>query len=303
MKEFLLKIAMLLIPPIKRLVIERNKLIVDRGMFPSGHFYSPTPSVEDIRKRHSEIFALNLDLVGLDFDLPSQTKLLGELLPFYCDLPFQEQRTEGLRYFYENTAYSYSDAIFLYCMLRHLKPARYVEVGSGYSSALALDTDEHFLNRSTDFTFIEPYPKLLESLMSPEDSRHRIIATPVQDVPLEVFTSLERNDILFIDSTHVSKTGSDVNYLYLEVLPRLKPGVLIHVHDVFVGFEYPEDWVYGGMYWNEQYLLRALLIGSTKFKIRLMNTYLEEIQEDWFLENMPLCLRNRGGSIWLQVAD
>jgi hypothetical protein len=98
----------------------------------------------------------------------------------------------------------------------------------------------------------------------------------------------------------VSKTGSDVNYLLLEVLPRLKTGVWIHFHDLFYPFEYPQDWVFGGRSWNEGYALRAFLQFNTSFRIEFMNTFLEHFHEARFAQRMPLCLRNPGGSLWLR---
>ena len=116
---------------------------------------------------------------------------------------------------------------------------------------------------------------------------------------LSVFDALSANDILFVDSTHVSKTGSDVNHLFFEILPRLASGVLVHLHDIFFPFEYPQDWVLGGRSWNEIYMLRAFLQYNNAFRIVFMNTFLEHFHESRFADRMPLCLKNRGGSIWL----
>jgi hypothetical protein len=118
----------------------------------------------------------------------------------------------------------------------------------------------------------------------------------------ELFDQLNENDILFIDSTHVSKTNSDVNKILFEILPRLKRGVLIHFHDIFYPFEYPKEWVlqWNGFGWNEDYILKAFLMYNNQFKIVMFNTFLEHFHKEWFKENMPLCLENEGGSIWLQ---
>jgi hypothetical protein len=117
---------------------------------------------------------------------------------------------------------------------------------------------------------------------------------------LDVFESLEKNDILFIDSTHVSRVDSDVNRALFEILPRLKSGVFVHFHDVFFPFEYPRQWVFEGRAWNELYMLRAFLQYNKGFNVVLMNTFMEHFHESFFRENMPLCLKNRGGSIWLE---
>ena len=116
---------------------------------------------------------------------------------------------------------------------------------------------------------------------------------------MDKFEALEEV-ILFVDSTHVAKVGSDVNHLFSEVLPILKPGVLVHIHDIFYPFEYPKSWIYEGRNWSEVYLLRAFLQFNECFKIVLFNTFLEHFHRDFFLRNMPLCLKNEGGSIWLK---
>ncbi|NJR65857.1 MAG: class I SAM-dependent methyltransferase, partial [Leptolyngbyaceae cyanobacterium CRU_2_3] len=107
-------------------------------------------------------------------------------------------------------------------------------------------------------------------------------------------------DILFIDSTHVAKTGSDVNYIFGEILPNLQTGVYIHIHDIFYPFEYLREWVLQGWAWNECYFLKAFLQYNQTFKIVLFNTFLEHRRPDWFRSHMPLCMKNLGGSIWLK---
>ena len=176
-----------------------------------------------------------------------------------------------------------------------------IEVGSGYSSCVTLDTNAlHFQNQIAR-TFIEPYPDLLHSLLQPGDrARIEIIDRGLQDVALSRFHALEANDILFIDSTHVAKTGSDVNYIFAEILPTLRPGVYIHFHDIFYPFEYPKAWVFEGRAWTEAYLLRAFLTCNREFEIVLFNTFLERFHRPYFLQHMPLCLLNEGGSIWLR---
>jgi hypothetical protein len=135
------------------------------------------------------------------------------------------------------------------------------------------------------------------------DERERIalIRRPVQEVPIEAFGELERGDILLIDSTHVSKAGSDVNYLFLEVLPTLKSGVAVHVHDVWFPFEYPREWIERGIYWNEDYLLRAFLQFNSGFKVLFCNTYAATFLASEYDRTMPLARRrNVGGSIWIE---
>jgi predicted O-methyltransferase YrrM len=185
--------------------------------------------------------------------------------------------------------------------MRHCRPKRIVEIGSGYSSCVMLDTNKEFFQESIQLTFIEPYPDVLRGLLNPEDAtRCTIIPQKVQDVPLEVFEQLEPGDMLFIDSSHVSKAGSDVHYELFQILPRLKRGVFIHVHDIFDGFEYPEEWLREGRAWNEAYLLRAFLQFNSAFRIVLFNTLMERLKREWFAAHIPDCLKNTGGSIWLE---
>jgi len=136
-------------------------------------------------------------------------------------------------------------------MIRHLSPKRFIEVGSGYSSCVVLDINELFFDNRISLTFIEPHTELLFSLIKESDKEtSKIIPTDLQDVGLEVLSELCPEDILFIDSTHVSKIGSDVNHIFFEILPRLARGVYIHFHDVFYPFEYPKEWIYEGRAWN-----------------------------------------------------
>jgi len=164
-----------------------------------------------------------------------------------------------------------------------------------------LDTIDLHLDGRVACTFIEPYADRLRSLLEPGDlERVTILEQRVQDVNLDPFLKLNRNDILFIDSSHVVKVGSDVNYLLGEVLPRLHEGVYIHFHDIFYPFEYPEVWLAEGRVWSEAYALRAFLAFNHTFEIVLFNTYLEHFHREIFKREMPLCLKDEGGSIWLQ---
>jgi hypothetical protein len=150
-------------------------------------------------------------------------------------------------------------------------------------------------------TFIDPYPALLISLVMERDkNRINLVPSRLQDVDLDTFEKLQANDILFIDSTHISKINSDVNRIFFDILPKLSSGVHVHFHDIFFPFEYPKDWIYKGIAWNEAYMLRAFLQYNSDFSIVLMNTFMEHFHEPFFQEKMPLCLKNTGGSIWIR---
>ncbi|MGE0881675.1 MAG: class I SAM-dependent methyltransferase [Acidimicrobiia bacterium] len=268
-------------------------------LWPPGHFYSPYAPLDDVRARAREIFERDpADLPGVDLRLDEQWKRFDQLADT-VDLP--ENQTKGYRYRFENGAYSYSDATFLHLMLRDVKPSRLIEVGSGWSSACTLDTIERHLGWSTECTFIEPYIDGLKNVLGPGDaSRIRMIAEPLQNVPLQEFSKLQSGDVLFIDSTHVVRVGSDVNYLFFSVLPSLNPGVYIHFHDVFPSFEYPLVWIEEGRAWTEQYLLHGFLQYNDSFSVVLWPGLLMALDVERVYARYPHCARNQGGSIWLR---
>ena len=274
----------------------------NRTLFPPGHFYSPIPDPAEVKKREQQIFDRSRPTIpGIDLNLEEQLALLEKFRAFYGELPFTPERVDGNRYYFENSFYMYSDAIFLYSVIRHFQPKRIIEVGSGFSSFCILDTNEKFFKNSIKCRFIEPYPeRLLSQLKNEDKDRIEISATTLQDTNLSTFDQLGENDLLVIDSTHVSKTGSDVNAIFFDILPRLKKGVLVHFHDIFYPFEYPSDWVYEGRSWNEAYMLRTFLQFNNCFRIIFFNTFLAQFYEEKFQKDFPLCLKNTGGSIWLR---
>jgi hypothetical protein len=270
--------------------------------FPPGHFYSPVADLTEITARGAEIFAAPQTLVGIDLNAAGQLARLPDFKIFADEQPFADGPTEGLRYQFANDFFSHGDGLAYYCMLRAIRPRQIVEVGSGWSSALALDVDELFFESATQLTFIEPYPDRLEQLIRAADrDRVRIHRDPLYQVDPQVFADLAPGDLLFIDSTHVSKIGSDVNQLILDVLPGLPAGVHVHLHDIFYPFEYPRDWVFDGRSWNEDYLLRAYLCNNDKIRINWFNSYLNQFHHAAVSAAMPLWARNTGGSIWLET--
>lgn len=282
----------------------RVKPEISKGSFwfPPGHFYSPIPAIEEVKQREEEIFnKIPGEIPGIDLNVEEQIELLNKFKKYYKEQPFGSRKREGLRFYFENPSYSYSDAIVLYCMIRHLQPKKIIEVGSGYSSCIILDTNELFLGDSISCTFIEPYPQLLQSLIKGTDKmKIEVIQKNLQDVNLDKFSELAAGDIFFVDSTHVSKINSDVNYIFFKILPYLKSGVCIHFHDIFYPFEYPKEWVYQGLAWNETYLLRAFLQYNNAFKIQFFNTYLEHFHREEFFDEMPIPLKYVGASIWIK---
>jgi hypothetical protein len=127
-----------------------------------------------------------------------------------------------------------------------------------------------------------------------------VIEGKVQKTPIDLFTSLNSGDFLFIDSSHVVKCGSDLQYLLFDVLPRLQVGVYVHFHDIFLSFEYPEEWLLKGWYWNEAYFLRAFLSNNNAWEICFFNNYVRTVFEDFIAEKMPLCMKDIGGSLYIR---
>lgn len=269
--------------------------------FPPGHYYSPIVDVKDVKSRENKIWEglKNDSIAGVDLNTPVQLQWVEKLKAYYKEIPFSEEKTDH-RYYFKNDMYAHTDGIFLYGMMRCLKPNRIIEVGSGFSSALMLDVNELFLDRQVHLTFIEPHPeRLYQNITNTDKKNTTILESKVQEVPLSVFAALEKGDILFIDSTHVSKCGSDLNYLLFEVIPSLANGVFIHIHDIFYPFEYPKGWVYEGRNWNENYLLRAFLMNNASYDVVLFSHYLHLFHSAIFKE-MPLAQKNFGGNLWLE---
>ncbi len=271
--------------------------------FPPGHFYSPVPDLTGIEAQADRLFVSSRELPGIDLRPGAQVELFKTLAALAREAPLEGSpraaRDAGARFHPDNPNYGIGDASILQAMLRHLRPARYLEVGSGYTTALALDTNERYLGGAMELTAIEPYPELLGGVTRSGD-RVEVLAEPVQSVPMERFRSLGAGDVLFVDCSHVLKTGSDVQHLYTNVLPVLAPGVYVHVHDIFWPFEYLRHWVEAGRAWNEAYLLHAFLLFNDAFEIVLWNHYLALVHRDVVEAELPQMLETPGGAIWLR---
>jgi hypothetical protein len=283
--------------------LERNHLEqVFQTWVPPGHFYSPYPDLDEYEARVEQLLDPRSEPAGIDLREADQLQLLDELVAVAGNPPFPDHDDGSTRYWFDNPAYAWGDGVVLHAMLRHLRPRKVIEVGSGYSSAMILDTVDGWLGGATEVTFIEPYPELLRSLLLPGDEdRVTLMEQPVQDVGLELFTGLGPRDVLFIDSTHVVKPGSDVNHLTFEVLPRLGANVWIHIHDMFFPFEYPPPWVREGRAWQEAYLMRAFLMFNPRFEIRWFQGLLLARHGDLLRKRLPQVSMNAGGNLWLET--
>lgn len=289
---------------VTRLEAENAGLLAEttewRRFHPPGHFYSPLPSREEVDEafRREES---GTSFPGIELNEAAQFALLEKFAGWNSGMPFPEHASPGWRYHLDNPSYPTFDGVMLYSMLRHIQPRRIIEVGSGFSSAAMLDLNEHVFGGRIDLTFIDPDMNRLRPLLrSDDETRVRLIQKRVQDVPLAEFDRLESGDVLFIDSSHVAKIGSDVNRLYFEVLPRVKPGVFVHIHDIAANLDYPRQWYDEGRAWNESYLLRAFLMYNHTFEVVLFTQWIATLKIAWLHQHMPLCARGGGGQIWLR---
>lgn len=282
-------------------ILEQAKLA--KTGFPAGHFYSTIPDLAEVRSDRDRIFGKRA-LLDVDLNVDGQIENLKRISRHWPSMPFSDEKDESRRYHYNNTSFAFGDACFYWGMLSELRPSRIIEIGSGYTSALALDAIES-LELDTVCTFIDPYPALLNRVASPIAGRHQVIVSRIQDVDPEIIRTLGRNDVLFIDSSHVVKVGSDVHFELTELLPRLAPGAVVHFHDTFYPFEYPESWVAeSNIFWNELYFLHAFLMNNSDFEIILFNDFLGKNHLS-VVETVPAKVLariklNPGGGLWLR---
>lgn len=266
-----------------------------------GHY---TSALLDLRKiDEAERFDGEELWQSIELRPEAQKAYYDALLSDTIDLKFPTRQTPGRAYYSDNDWFSAVDAFTLSAIMQKEKPARIIEVGSGFSSAVMLDTCR-LAGLSTHLTFIEPSPERLFTLIKQDDEpRVTVIRDIVQNVALDVFDQLEAGDILFIDSSHVVKVGSDVSWLLLVILPRLKPGVIVHVHDMFYPNSYPRDWLACGRAWNESQMVRAFLVNNNRIEVTAFDAYAQNKFPQLFRERMPSFLATPGQSLWLRVKD
>lgn len=270
---------------------------------PPGHFYSPIVEPREADAHLSKLVPVaEADHIeGIAIDRAAMVDLWNDLLPFMLSSPFKDELAGENRYAFDNSAYAWGDGSVLHGMLRYFSPKRVIEIGSGWSSACMLDTVDKYLDGNCEIQFIEPYPQLLRTIVGPTQSNVRIYENFVQSVPVDIYDALEPNDILLIDSTHIVKTGSDCCFEMFNILPRLKPGVIVHIHDMFWPFEYPRHWVVDeNRSWNEIYAIRALLTDNPNWKIIMFNDYMERFESDLVKKTYPTFLKAAGAALWLQ---
>ena len=268
----------------------------------SVHYYQPIP---DTRVLPLSLWNRVSDLPGVDIREEQQKQLLSEIVGRFKDeytaIP-EGASTQEFHYYLGNVAFEAVDAEMLFGLIRLLKPRRLYEIGSGFSTLLTADALRR--NRvdgySCRFIAIDPDASAeLEAKLPRDVALWRV---PVQEVSLDEFESLCENDILFIDSSHVCKIGSDVQFLFLEVLPRLRPGVVVHIHDIFMPVEYPKQWVLDEhRFWNEQYLLQMFLSFNTTFEVLWAGQWMHIKYPDLLMKAFPSYKAGvSAGSFWFR---
>lgn len=261
------------------------------------HFYQPIP---DTRTLADELWTRDSDLTGVELNEAGQLDLLRNTFPRF-QVEYDQIPTEPggspEAFFMNNNKFSGTDALVLYCMVRHFRPNLIIEVGSGFSTRLSAQAA--LKNGNTRLIGIEPYPDPLLNKGFP--GLTRLIPKTVQEVGLDFFQQLDAGDFLFIDSSHVVKCGGDVNYLFLEVFPRLRAGVVVHLHDIFLPQEYPREWVLKAhWFWTEQYLLHAFLLHNSQFEVLFANTFMALRHSKEMQATFPKSPWWGGGSFWMR---
>jgi predicted O-methyltransferase YrrM len=250
-----------------------------------NHYYSSYADINYL-ERNKELWAKRSDLPGIKINLKNQVKNLKKI----C-LPFKEEYI-GNKVFLGavkgecGSGFGYIEAQVLHSIIRYYKPKKIIEIGSGVSTYCSLNAI-HLNKCDTDYKFnmtcIEPNPSKKLQL----EKKVELIKNDVQKVPLDLFENLQEDDLLFIDSTHTVKPGSDVNYLILEVLPRLQHGVIIHFHDIFFPYDYQRDVLQTFFQWNENSLLRSYLTYNNTIEILFCLSMLHYEARDALKEVFP----------------
>jgi len=268
---------------------------------PPGDPRSPIPDLDDVRRRESELFGRPPEeLPGLDTLVEDQMTILREMKRWGADPPFP-QGADGRRSTGDDAAWGWADMALLHAFLRKLRPRRVVCAGAGAFVPALLDLNEHVFGRTMSITVVDPEAESLRPLLrKEEEEKVRLLPARVHEVPFDTFTSLAAGDVLCVETSHVSKTGSDLNHLLFRVLPRMKGGVHVHPAGVFWPFEYPSAWVSEGRAWNEAYLWRAFLLHNSAWEIAVFASFLETAHRGAIVKELPQWQRSRAGGLWIR---
>lgn len=235
------------------------------------HYYLPIPDKTDMS------FAVDTELKGVDINDDICFSYIENVFNIYKMEfnSFSQTKNDSNQYYLLNGNYMAIDGNVYYSLIRHLNPKKVIEIGSGNSTKLALAAirkSEIDNNSNTELLCIEPFRA--DMLRQNFNNEISIIEKRVQEVELSVFEKLEKNDILFIDSSHALKSGGDVWYEFCEILPRLKSGVYVHIHDISLPKPYPNVYFENNLFWNEQYILQAFLTFNSKFEVIWAGNYM-----------------------------
>lgn len=234
-----------------------------------NHFYSPVPDTRELDRR-AGFWDEECDMPGVDLREAQQVDWLRNVLSplrHECSFPLDPTGVPH-EYFVRNGAFGLISAAVLHCMIRHFSPRTFIEIGSGNSTCVSARAAlmNQAEGKPVRLIAVEPFPN--DVLRRGFPGLTRLIPEKAQDLGRDLFTELQAGDILFIDSSHVVRMGNDVLFLYLEVLPRLAKGVVVHIHDIFLPRHYPRRWVVEGRrFWAEQYLLQAFLALNPCFEV------------------------------------
>ncbi|WP_157094740.1 class I SAM-dependent methyltransferase [Picosynechococcus sp. PCC 7003] len=265
------------------------------------HYYEPLPNFQKIT---SEQIKRKRNLSHINFNIESQLKNITQLGAKYKpELDVLAITKEPIKFDFQNNYFSSLDACLYYALIRNLKPNKIIEIGSGYSTQIAAKalTQNKMEGYSYDLSCIEPYP---QPRLTDAKIEINLIEKCVEDVNLDLFTSLEANDILFIDSSHTVSFNNDVFYEFFEILPNIKSGVWIHIHDIFFPHDYPAEWLTEKrIAFNEQYFLEAFLIFNDCFSVKFANYWLQLKHQDIVLSLCPQEVIRQGylggSSFWM----
>jgi len=281
-----------------------EKIFMAFGVMPiRDHYYEP---LINPKKHLKKSLREDRNLPGLDLNIIAQLDLLSKFKfnEELENLPLNESdKTEELQFYYNNGSYISGDAEYLYNIVRHFQPKNIIEIGSGYSTLMVLEAVRNIQKEEPKYnlshTCIEPYeqPWL-------EKTGASIIRKKVEDMELSFFSSLGNNDILFIDSSHMVRPQGDVLYEFLEILPTLNSGVIVHIHDIFTPKDYLDEWVFEDhKHWNEQYVLEAFLSNNNDFEIIGAVNYLMHNYKEELYKTAPILKNQKDrepGSFWVR---
>jgi predicted O-methyltransferase YrrM len=269
----------------------------------TDHFYQPIPNPQEIIIYAEKERPLN----SIEWHLDKQAEMVKYLLEKYC-LEFNDKEVfSAFGYSEDSSGLISGDAEFLYAMVREKKPSRVIEIGAGGSTKIiAAAFRMNFMenHQKSQLISIEPYPQdFLKGFadISQYFLEFKLLTQKVEAVDLEVFESLQTNDILFVDSSHIFKAGSDVEFEFLQVYPRLQKGVIVHIHDIFFPYDYPVEWnLKESRYWNEQYFLETFLQFNNKFEVLVSLSMVSHYKNSVFLDNINAYNEYRlPGSFWM----